>query len=100
MASEQLRNLLGPEDVLLAKRTDPSSIRALYSNLSPGLKSGARNSSKESLKNVAFPMAIQTANCWRETLFWFGPRYTDRATEALIFEVGPQQICLYIDEIN
>jgi hypothetical protein len=86
VASEQLRNLLGPEDVVLAKRTDPASLRAMFSNLQhqkPGgsnITSSGRGSGSGSragaVQNIAFPMAIQAGNCWKETLFWFGPRYT------------------------
>ena len=82
MASEQLRTLLGPEDVVLAKRTDPLSIRALFSNIhNTSTNSSIRNSHSNSDMsfNVAFPMSIQATNCWKETLFWFGPRYTDRS---------------------
>ena len=91
VASEQLRNLLGPEDVALARRTDPSSIRALYSNIDEKkLDRALRNNvvSDGIVRNVAFPMAIQATNCWKETLFWFGPRYVPSGTPAPVSASG------------
>mmetsp|Transcript_21765 Transcript_21765/g.36650 ORF Transcript_21765/g.36650 Transcript_21765/m.36650 type:complete len:1529 (+) Transcript_21765:1810-6396(+) len=99
VASEQLRNLLGPDDVLLAKRTDPSSIRALFSNVDEKKKQStvgtARNSAAGvgDVKNVAFPMAIQAANCWKETLFWFGPRYSAPASGSSLTTTKSGNLC-------
>ena len=62
VAADILRDLLGPDDPSLAKRTDPTSIRAVC-----GVSKVA---------NVCYQLSSLLANCWRDTLFWFGPRIT------------------------
>jgi nucleoside diphosphate kinase len=62
VASETLRNLLGPDDPALAKRTDPSSIRAVCGT--------------SKFANICFPLSSLLINSWRDVLFWFGPRST------------------------
>ena len=78
-----MKNLLGPEDVALALRTDPASIRAQYSNTDGEGKTRSGSMKCKSDRNIAFPMAIQTSNCWKETLFWFGPRHADTSSQLL-----------------
>jgi len=60
IASESLRTLLGPDDPVLAQRTDPESVRAICG--------------KSRRDNVAFPLSSLPSNCWKDAMFWFGPR--------------------------
>lgn len=58
-ATEMFRDLLGPDDPTLAKKTDPTSVRARF-----GI-------SRE--KNVGVTIPITPHNIRRDLHFWFGP---------------------------
>lgn len=62
-ASSLLREALGPEDPILAKRTDPGSVRALLG--------------RDRDFNVTFPHAVSTANVSKEFALWNGPYKRD-----------------------
>ena len=59
-AAETLRDVLGPEDPLLARRTDPKSLRATM-----GL---------DRQHNVSFPISHSASRVLGDWLFMFGPR--------------------------
>jgi nucleoside diphosphate kinase len=60
-----LRSVLGPEDPALARKTDPTSLRAVY------------GTSKE--HNLVYPVAHSADRLLKETTFWFGGRKSDVA---------------------
>ena len=80
-AANILRNLLGPEDSSLARKTDPLSLRAVY------------GTSKE--HNLAYPLPHSADRLYKETAFWFGgrPIPTDVSRcVALLRVAAPRQV--------
>lgn len=60
VAASVLRTLLGPDDPSLARKTDPTSLRALF------------GTSKE--HNLVYPIPHSADRLFKETSFWFGGR--------------------------